>query len=121
MANFLNSREGIDVKADVQDQKNWLIDSVAALAAEGKDVGNFGIAGLTADANFLEMDDATIKRMVEELLAYRGRTTELNEAKDTSMRNSNVATYALNDVAYNAKMGYEGGEWADEHRDALVT
>jgi hypothetical protein len=36
------------------------------------------------------------------------------------MRNANVAAYTLNDASFNALKGVEGGEWADEHRDALL-
>jgi hypothetical protein len=92
---------------------------VSAFAAYGYDVKNLGIAGLGLDTDFSELDDSKVKEMVSQLLDYRNRATDLKDQQANSMRNANVAAYTLNDTAFNARMGYAGGEWADEHRDAL--
>jgi hypothetical protein len=41
-----------------------LIDTVSAFANEGYDIKNLGIAGLSLDTEFSELDDKTVKDMV---------------------------------------------------------
>ena len=119
MAGILESRESISTSADTEDQRKWLVDTVAALAAEGYDVKNLGIAGLGLNTQFSKLDAATISDMVSQVLSFRGQADTLEDLKDTSMRDSIVASYTLNDTAYNARMGYAGGEQAANYRDAL--
>jgi hypothetical protein len=96
-----------------------LIDSVFALAQEGYDVKNLGIEGLNLNTDFSKLDDATVKKMTEEMLIYRGRAGELAQLKNENMRSANVAAYTANEATFNALQGTEDDEWADEHQDAL--
>ena len=128
MAKMLNLNEaesgisGINTStASTEDMRSWLINTTMQFAEEGLDIKNLGIEGLHAGANFSGADDATIKKWTEEVLGYKGQEKVLEEKLATDARNANVATYStVNSYEFNAEKAVSGGEWSDEHQDALM-
>ena len=119
MSTLLQDAAAITTNAAERGLREWLVDAVQSFASSGYDVADLGIMGLSLDTDFSQLDKETLQKMVGEVQSFKGRKGELEEQQKKQMRDANVAAYTLNDTAFNAKMGYQGGEWADEHRDAL--
>ena len=115
-ANKLGSVEAMN-----NDQlENYLITMRSAFAESGKDLGSLGIEGLSMNTSFVGASTEDLKKWAIAIAQLGGSLDIFKEDYTEGLRQTNIQRYVRNDASYNAQMAVEGGEYADEHQEALI-
>lgn len=107
---------------DKQQLTDYLIFMRKAISEVGGDLGDFGIEGLSMNTSFVGSSLEQLQKWAS-VLATEGSDAKVQYyEKDAveGLRQANIQRYVRNDASYNAQMATEGGEYADEHQEALI-
>ena len=109
------------VEAMSDDQlENYLITMRSAFVESGKDLASLGIEGLSMNTSFIGASTEDLKKWAMAIAQLGGSLDIFKEDYTEGLRQANIQRYVRNDASYNAQIAAEGGEYADEHQEALI-
>lgn len=91
-----------------------------AFVAGGRDMANLGIEGLSNNTSFFGQSTEQLLEWAKGLAQLVANQKIYKEEYTEGVRRANVQAYIGNEASYNARMAVQGGEFADEHQDALI-
>jgi hypothetical protein len=115
--------KGKNTNADLMseyDMMNYLTDIRAKFNEKGLNISDFGIEGLTNQTDFSKASAEQLRKWVSQIVTEGGMADVYKDDYAKGVRKANIYRYTQNDAAYNARMATEGGEYADEHQEALI-
>jgi hypothetical protein len=105
---------------DTLDLLTYLTDMRYNIAAEGLDIADLGISGLSNNTDFSKADKDTLVTWATALASEGGKQNQYKTTYADQLYDANVLRYTKNDASYNAEMSVDGGEYAKAHEDALI-
>ena len=111
---------------DEEQRMEYLNHMRNVLVSQGKNLEDFGIAGLGSMTDFSTATAEQLKEWAEAIAAEGAKQATYEEDYAKQLRAANVQRYTYNDASFNAQNAYqknENGEWdeyASQHQDALI-
>jgi hypothetical protein len=102
------------------DLMTYLTDMRNEFATKNLNIEDLGIAGLSNTTDFSQVSEEKLKEWAEAIASEGAKAGIYATDYATQVRSANVQRYTYNEARYNARMAVEGGEYADEHKDALI-
>ena len=102
------------------DLMTYLIDMRDKFAQQNLNIEDLGIAGLSNTTDFSKVSEATLREWAGAIASEGVKAGIYEDEYKRQTRDANILRFTHNEASYNAQMAAGTGEYADQHKDALI-
>ena len=123
MANIIKTKAedyGQVESMDSSELITYITDMRLAIADKGHNIADLGIAGLSNSTELSKATTEQLREWAQQVAAEGGKAELYEKSYKEGLKQANIQRYTHNDASYNAQMAVDGGEYAEQHQEALI-